>query len=237
VTPPLSYTPFEKLKVGRPVDRISYIAAQCAGKRVLDLGCYDETALIKQDTEHWLHGRVAKVAASVIGIDSSAGIPGEGIPTGPTSRILRGDAAQSRSICDAAGYEPDIIVAGELVEHLADTQTFLRRVREAFPGRQLVASTPNATSLTNVILALAGRESSHQDHLQIYSYKTLSTLCSRSEFGDWTIIPYYVRYSEFVLRNSGVARTLIMTAQKSMNCLEWMWPLLSGGLIVHVRKM
>jgi len=46
----LSYTPGEKLSIPRPVDRVNYIVEVCIGKNVLDLGCYDETALIKENT-------------------------------------------------------------------------------------------------------------------------------------------------------------------------------------------
>jgi len=41
----LKYETLEKLPVGRPVDRLSYIAECCRGKTVLDVGCFDETAL------------------------------------------------------------------------------------------------------------------------------------------------------------------------------------------------
>ena len=62
----LSYQTLERLSVRRPVDRLSWLAQSCAGKVVLDIGCYDETALAKQDTDHWLHGRLAKTAKRVI---------------------------------------------------------------------------------------------------------------------------------------------------------------------------
>ena len=43
----LKYSPLEKLKVKRPVNRIKYITNACNKKVVLDLGCFDETALLK----------------------------------------------------------------------------------------------------------------------------------------------------------------------------------------------
>ena len=55
----LTYETLEKLNICRPVDRIGFIANLCRDKRVLDVGCFDETALIKRDTEHWLHGRIS----------------------------------------------------------------------------------------------------------------------------------------------------------------------------------
>ena len=41
----LRYEPLERLRVPRPVDRISFLVAQCRGKSVLDLGAMDETAV------------------------------------------------------------------------------------------------------------------------------------------------------------------------------------------------
>jgi len=236
MTPKLVYTPLEKIPVCRPVDRVSYIVEQCRDRSVLDLGCYDETALIKKDTAYWLHGHIATVAKSVIGLDSSSAIPAEGIQTGPKSRILRGDVTNTDHLISAS-RDAEVIVAGELVEHLADTLSFLQSIHGLYRGRQLILSTPNATSITNGLLAMASRESCHIDHFQIYSYKTLSTLCARAGFEDWTILPYHVRYSEMALRAIGVKRLVVRGVERAVNSAEWMWPLVAGGLILHVHKI
>lgn len=81
----LRYTHFERLPVPAPVDRLAYIAERCRGRRVLDLGCLDETALVKRDTEHWLHGRIAAVASEVLGLDLSESLPGDGLRIGITN--------------------------------------------------------------------------------------------------------------------------------------------------------
>jgi hypothetical protein len=91
----LAWTPLERLRPPRPVDRVAWIAERCRGRRVLDLGAYDETALAKRDTDQWLHGRIAAVAAGVLGIDASPGLPAEGVATGPRSRIVPGTPRSS----------------------------------------------------------------------------------------------------------------------------------------------
>lgn len=63
----LNYEPFEHLGIRKPVDKISFIAANCLGKTVLDLRCYDETALSKRNTNQWLHKEISRVAKSVLG--------------------------------------------------------------------------------------------------------------------------------------------------------------------------
>jgi trans-aconitate methyltransferase len=233
---PLRYTPLERLELPRPADRVGWVAERCRGKAVLDLGCFDETAQAKTGTQHWLHGRLARVARNVTGIDSSSKLPREGIVTGPTSRILRGDvnALDGETL---RGLEIDVIVAGELIEHLPDTGRFLRHLKDLFPGRELIATTPNATSLANVFLGVFSRESAHEDHLQVYSYKTLNTQCLRAGFQAWSIIPYYVRFTEMILRSDGINRIFVQSAERLVNAAEFCVPLLSGGLILHVTEI
>lgn len=232
----LSYTPLERLTISCPVERVKWISKRCTGKSVLDLGCFDETALAKGGTEQWLHGKIAQEAKQVLGIDSSVKLPAEGVVTGPRSRIVRGDvmALAKESI---GGIDVDLIVAGELIEHLPDTTAFLRQLKTLFPGRELIISTPNATSLANTILALGSRESNHPDHLQIYSFKTLNTHCLRANLEDWSFVPYHVYFTEMSLQASGPKRTLIKMAERIVNTAEFLFPMLSGGLILHVKKL
>ena len=232
----LSYTPLERLELPRPTDRVAWIAERCRSKAVLDLGCFDETALVKEGTQHWLHGRIAQVARSVTGIDSSPKLPREGVVTGPLSRIIRGDVnALDEEMLRSV--DVDVIVIGELIEHLPDTVHFLRQLKELFPGRELIATTPNATSLANVLLGVLWRESTHEDHLQIYSYKTLHTHCLRAGFKAWTIIPYHVCFTEMILRSHGMKRFLVRAIERLVNAVEYCLPMLSGGLILHVTEL
>lgn len=233
--PKLAYVPFERLQLRSPVDRTKYIIERCRGRKVLDLGCYDETAVVKLGTQHWLHGEISKVAYSVVGVDNSEQIPEAGLQTGQNSRILRGDVTRLEEF--ARSQEVEVIVAGELLEHLAHPLEFLTDLHALFPGRELVLSTPNATSLTNAALALAQRESSHRDHLQVFSYKTLNSLCQRAGFADFEIIPYYVRFTELALRSSGLQRTLVNGAEQLVNLGERLFPLLAGGLILYVSHV
>jgi 2-polyprenyl-3-methyl-5-hydroxy-6-metoxy-1,4-benzoquinol methylase len=133
--PALCHETLEQLHVRHPVERTSFIAEMCKGKRVLDIGCLDETALAKQDTEHWLHQRIASVAREVIGIDNSERLEERPLITGFNSRIIKGDGTNpSAAAIDVA--EIDVIVAGEFIEHLENPLAFLRDVRMQFPGRE-----------------------------------------------------------------------------------------------------
>jgi SAM-dependent methyltransferase len=231
----LTYTPLERLVVHRPTHRSQFVVERCRGKVVLDLGCRDETALVKCGTPQWLHGEISKVAKEVVGVDLSADIPPEGMPTGPSSRVLQGDVNQLESVVRDRTF--DVVVAGELLEHLADPLSFLMQLRRLYPGRELVLTTPNATALSNVLLALGGRESNHHDHVAVFSFKTLNTLCLRAGFQDWELIPYHVYFTEMIFRLGGAKRLLVQVAERMVNWGESAFPLLSGGLILHVRSM
>lgn len=234
IQPRLTYETLEKISVPKPVDRLSYIARACRGKRVLDIGCFDETALMKRDTEHWLHGRIATEAARVIGIDSSAAIPAEGLSTGPNAVIVRGDGIdpQSPLLNDA---DIDVIVAGEFIEHIDGPIAFFRNMKRRFGGRQLIISTPNGATFANTLLGSAGREVQHPDHVQVFTYKTLNTLCLRAEFVEWEIIPYRFYATEMILQSRGVKRLAAQLVQGGIRLVERLFPILSFGYIVHAR--
>jgi hypothetical protein len=234
----LQYTPLERLAVQRPVDRIPFIAQACTGLRVLDLGAMDETAWqSKRGSGTWLHEEIARRALRVDGFDNSALVPVAGLPTGPNSGIRRGEVGDPERLLAELAETPDVIVAGELIEHLENPLQFLRRFAAvpSLSGRTLILSTPNATALHNFLIGLARRESTHQDHLCILSYKTLATLCTRAGFAQWDIIPYFSRFTEMQQRHTGLARLAVRAAERVVNACEWLFPLVSFGFIVRIR--
>lgn len=233
-TPVLTYANFEKLPVPAPVDRLGYISAACRGKAVLDIGCLDETALVKRDTRHWLHGRIGSVADRVLGIDSSLKVPDEGLVTGPNSRIVRGDA--TRVDLHALGFERvDVVVAGELIEHIEHPLGFVREMKRSFAGSELLLSTPNGMSLSNTMMGVLRREVQHPDHLHNFTYKTLNTVCLRAGLAGWRIVPYHFYATEMILASSGLKRAGTRLAASCVRGAERFAPLLSFGYIVHAR--
>lgn len=230
----LRYDNFERLSLVRPVDRLGWIAETCRGKTVLDVGCFDETALQKRNTEHWLHGRIAALARRVIGIDSSAMIPLEGLSTGPSSSIHRGDGVHFDPSL-IGGERIDVVVAGEFIEHIENPLEFMRDVRLRMPGVLLVLSTPNGVSFANTLMGMLGREVQHPDHLHSFTYKVLNTLCLRAGFSEWQIIPYRFYATEMILRSRGAVRLLAMAAERFIRVVEYCFPLLCFGYIVEIK--
>jgi len=117
------------------------------GPEVLDVGCTGHFVAI--GSPQWLHGRLREKFPSVSGIDISA----------ENAAILRKRGFDRIYVQSAESFELsdrfDTIVAGEVIEHLANPGLFLRQVRGHLkPGGRLVLSTPNAFSLRSVCYAL-----------------------------------------------------------------------------------
>lgn len=233
-----AYLPLERLQVPRPVDRISFIKNCCNGKTVLDLGAMDETAYTaKQGRGTWLHEEIAAVAHQVLGIDNSPLVPPDGLRTSKNSTIRLGNIMQVGAMLESESFSPDVIVAGELIEHLENPLLFLKGIRatDRLRGKTLILTTPNATALHNCLIGLISRESTHHDHLCIFSFKTLYTLCNRAGFAEWEIVPYSARFTEMKERNSGFRRSLVCVGEKVINGLEWLFPMMGFGYVVKIQ--
>jgi hypothetical protein len=232
--PTLRYLTLERIAVLAPVERVGFIANLCRGKRVLDIGCLDETAIGKQDTEEWLHHRIAALARDVVGIDCSERLAESQIVTGPNSRIVKGDGTDPDPTTIVAN-DVDLIVAGEFIEHIENPLAFLTRMTKRFGGRELILSTPNGAAFANALLGTIGREAQHPDHLFTSTYKTLNTLCLRSGCRAWQIIPYRFYATEMLLKSSGPQRLVVRAAEQLIRFVERLFPLRSFGYVVRVH--
>lgn len=233
--PPLRYHPLEKLAVPRPVHRIPYVRERCRGLRVLDLGAFDETEVDRPQHRSWtwLHGEIAATAREVLGVDASAKLrAGGGTTTRAGSRIVYGSVEDLGALVDE--FRPELIVAGELIEHTPDTLGWLRRLAASAPGVRLLATTPNATSVVNVGLAFLGRENCHEDHVQVYSFKTLVTLSARVPMRDVSIVPYFYTPHLFEGRvPAGLAPAVRALDVAVLRPIQFLFPLTAFGLILE----
>jgi len=232
--PSIGYETLAKLSVGQPVDRLTYLSEACRGRSVLDVGCFDETALAKRDTEHWLHGRIVELASRVVGVDSSSQIPDEGLETGLNASIVRGDGVNIDPKL-IARERFDVIVAGEFIEHIDNPLLFFTTMKLNFPGRTLLISTPNGACFANTLMGLIGREVQHPDHLHNFSFKILHTLCRRAGLESWEVIPYRFYATEMILASTGVKRVFVILVERSIRLVERLFPLLSFGYIVRAK--
>lgn len=81
-----------------------------------------------------------------------------------------------------AGRQFDIIVAGELLEHLPNPGLCLCGLARLQPNAMLIVTVPNCLSAAVAARANIGIESVHQDHVAWYSPRTL---CRLLEITGW----------------------------------------------------
>jgi SAM-dependent methyltransferase len=181
-----------KLRTKPPlVDRVSWLEGLVVSKRVIHLGFLDVERLDdKRASGTWLHERLSRHASQAIGIDlDAAGVEAAREAGYEAYACNLEDEAAVRSLRLEPG---ELIVAGELIEHLDCPGRFLEAVRVLLaPGGRLVLTTPNATSLTNVLVALSRQEWSSPHHVAIYSWRTIATLLERHAWHLHDLLFYY----------------------------------------------
>jgi SAM-dependent methyltransferase len=165
----------ERLRMALVRDRPAWIAQLAARVRgeVAHLGCADSPYTSELlEREELLHSRLVRVAR-VTGFDVDAdglelvrqALPGE--------RFVLADVTRGLPQDERARYE--LVVAGEVLEHVPDADAFLRGCAALLaPGGRLCVTVPNACCPKLGIRALFGRESVHPDHRAYYSPRTLT---------------------------------------------------------------
>lgn len=141
------------------VDRLVFVLKHVAGKRVLEFGA---TGV--------LHDGIVKAAASVVGVDRQDG-PG-----------VIGFDLDDVSQQGLPAADPQVIVCGELLEHLSNPGWFLSRLRRSYPGVPVIVTVPNAFAEAVRQYVVRGIECVNPDHVAWYSPKTLSVLLQRAGY-------------------------------------------------------
>ena len=171
-----------RLPRARVVDRIEFVLGRARGRRVIHLGFVDETRAEERIAHgSWLHAQLARVAGELVGIDVS--------PHGVEDAIDAGYEAYAADLqrpdeVAALCLEPaDVLLAGELIEHLSNPGAMLDAVRPLLhEGGSLIVTTPNAHAFTNLVAELIGFELVNSDHVGWQSWWTGRTLLERHGF-------------------------------------------------------
>jgi SAM-dependent methyltransferase len=163
----------------RLVDRIGFVLERARGRRVIHLGFVDETRMDERVRQgSWLHAHLVRVAGEVIGIDISA----EGVRAAAAAgyEVHQTDCEDAKAVAALELDPADIVLAGELVEHLTSPGRMLDAVRPLVrSGGELIVTTPNAHALTNALAGLIGRELVNADHVGWQSWRTGAALLER----------------------------------------------------------
>ncbi|MEO7793155.1 MAG: methyltransferase domain-containing protein [Thermoanaerobaculia bacterium] len=167
------------------VDRVGHLLQESRGQRVLHLGCtnWPYTAESLADGS-LLHLRLAAAAAELWGLDADQKgldiLAGRGI-----ERLLCADLEHLERVTPPAAF--DLILAGEVIEHLSNPGLFLTGIRRFMTSEtRLILTTVNAyCGMRTMTYALRGRggrvEPVHPDHVAYYSYSTIRHLVERHD--------------------------------------------------------
>ena len=150
--------------------RVDFLVEAVRDKCVLDIGCVEHTTQgIGRDD--WMHAHIIKSARLCIGMDSDCAEINRMKDMG--FQVFYGDATAF-----ATGQRFEVIVAGEVLEHLLNAKGFLDSCRDNLlhDGR-LVLTVPNANT-TNYFMQnlFLGYEADGYDHCASYTPLTLFNL-------------------------------------------------------------
>ncbi len=164
---------------GFRVEKVQFILQQMSNReKVLHVGCTNspntesrwknKTLLHKKLCDH-----ASLVNAQVTGIDIDEAAVNLVKSKMPHEEILYVDA---HYLLNYFGRERkfDLIIAGDVIEHLPNPGLFLESCRNVLsPNGQIVITTANSFGIVRFIKGLLYHESVHREHTAYYSHKTL----------------------------------------------------------------
>lgn len=168
------------------VQRTEFIKSESAGRKVLHLGCTNHPYTAEAiDRGMLLHADLAAITDTLYGFDYDE----EGLETLRSYGYGNLFRADLESLADAELEEKfDVIIAGEMIEHLSNPGLFLNGIKRFMDkNTRLVITTVNAYGairLSKYFLRGSGgrNEPVHPDHVAYYSYSTLMLLLERHGF-------------------------------------------------------
>ena len=175
------------------VVRETFILERVKGKAVLDIGASGK-----------MHEAIVKAAKRCYGIDRPppgwsdvAGLHRCGDEFGINLDDYHAELPQLPDV--------ELVVCGEVLEHLANPGFFLERLRRGYNGVPVIISVPNAFNDICPESLKAGIENVNDDHVAWYSFTTLKTLLRRYgyEIREWCWYKGRQRFAEGLIAVTG----------------------------------
>lgn len=215
-----------------PVVREEWLVQRAAGRRVTHVGFVDYPLLeSKVHSGDWLHARLADVATSIVGIDVDL----QGVEWADRLgfEAYAVDASSRREI-ERLGVAPaDLVIAGEVIEHIQAPGHLLDAMHTLCkPDGRLIVTTPDAYRLLNFLVPLTRRELVHPDHVAWHSPSTLRRLLETNRWRVETFV-YYQNRPEAIPHDQGLIRRINGIAANSARALaaNSRWPYWCDGMI------
>jgi SAM-dependent methyltransferase len=157
-------------------DRWDVIKELIAGKEVLDLGCVDHEA--KQEAgKDWLHRKIREGAKKSLGVDYAASevdrLKGMGY-----------DVVQGNVESLNLGRQFDVVIAGNIIEHLSNPGLFLETVKRHLKETgNFILTTDNCYGLRSLkAVAFHDGIRPNREHSMTFEEQVLRQLLERHQF-------------------------------------------------------
>ena len=170
-------------------DRVAWMCEAVAGRSVAHLGFADVGCEASRERDGtWLHAALGRRASRLVGLDVAANAVDRARSLGYEAHEV--DCTDPEQVQTLGLGVFDIVVAGEIIEHVDNPAGLLEAARAlAADDGKLLVTTPNARRLVDVVLAARGREVIHPDHVAIYSIRTLIVMLRRH---GWNAVDHLV---------------------------------------------
>jgi hypothetical protein len=213
----------------------------CQGKTILHLGFVDDGFFDDQlKRRNWLHAQISQVAGRLVGLD----ICEEGVRRARElgyADCFAGDVEElSHQRFPRLSY--DIILAADILEHLANPGLFLSELAMvADENTTVVFTTPNALSIKTLFFPLARTEAVHPDHNFYYSPTTLTTLLRKYGFRVTDIGLYSTIWVPNGQKSHGLGELIAKSIFTGFDAILRysvvpLFPYYSEGMLVRAKK-
>jgi hypothetical protein len=167
------------MRVAGYVDRAAFIVDRCRGRKVLDLGMVGMTEMSDSARfaafEQSLHWRIVDAASEAVGADHADDVIARLASRYPDLRLVSCDV---NTIGDHVHDAFEVVVMGDLIEHLSNPGLALDALR-ALVGGEILVSCPNSFGAPNFVRFVFGRFREGADHVLSFNRFALAQLLER----------------------------------------------------------
>lgn len=182
-------------------DREAYLVNVCRNKVVLHLGCADALHFDGHlRTGRHLHVLISAVAREAYGVDlDQRAIEKLRDQYGLCNLYVR----NIEHLHEKFDLEFDVILAGEVIEHLSNPGRFLESVGHYMSHKTLlILTTPNLFGLKMFLHSIVGNQRIHPDHSLGFTFSLLENILSRHNY---TIVEWLTTVERFSSKRNWLA--------------------------------